>query len=164
MKHDTVRARHSEQGFTLIEALIAIVILIFGVAAVSNLLIVAGSSNTVANHSTAAAQVASQQMEALKATRYDLLVTGGNVDTDTGVTGECGATPVINTFNCNTKGTGGGGDFIGVGTMHVRWQVAAPVVVGSTSVRFITVAAESRAPALARRSRVVLTTFRTDNP
>lgn len=164
MQHDTIQDRRNEQGFTLIEALIAIVILIFGIAAVSNLLIVAGTTNTAANHSTAAAQVASQQMEALKATRYDLLVTGGNVDTDTGITGECGATPVTNTFNCNTKATGTGGDFLGVGTMHVRWQVTAPVTVGSTSTRFISVSAESLAPAMTRRSRVVLTTFRTDNP
>jgi type II secretory pathway pseudopilin PulG len=164
MQHHSIPARRSEQGFTLIEALIAIVILITGIAAIANLLLVAGTSNTVANHTTAAAQVATQQMEALKAMRYDLLATGGNVDADNGITGECGVTAVNTTFNCTTKGTGRGGDFVGVGSMHVRWLVGPPLTVGSTSTRFITVAAESRSAALARRSRVVLTTFRTDNP
>ena len=43
-----------EAGFTLIEALVAIVILAFGLMAVTNLLVVAAASNTVGNHSTAA--------------------------------------------------------------------------------------------------------------
>ena len=165
MRHDpTFRSRPSEQGFTLIEAMIAMVILIFGVAAVANLLVVAGTSNTVANHSTAAAMVASQQMEALKARPYDTLVTGGNIDADSGTTGECGVTVVTTTFNCTTRGHGANSEFTGVGTMHVRWQVFAPITMGSTTTRFIQVSAQSVAPAVGRRSRVVLTTFRTDNP
>jgi hypothetical protein len=67
-------------------------------------------------------------------------------------------TSVLATFNCNTQV-----EFQGVGTMHVRWEVGAAVPVGSLSTRFIQVAAESSAPAMGRRSRVVLTTFRTDN-
>lgn len=165
MQHDSNReGRRQEQGFTLVEALVAMLILMVGVAAVSNLMVVAASSNTVANHSTAAALVASQQMEALKATPYDLLVTGGNIDTDAGVTGQCGVTSVITTFNCTTRASGPNGEFSGVGTMHVRWRVFPAVAVGSTSTHFIQVAAESMSPILARRSRVVLTTFRTDNP
>jgi hypothetical protein len=56
--------------------IVAMVILVVGVASVSSLMVVAGSSNTVANHSTAAAAVATQTMELLKAERYDALVTG----------------------------------------------------------------------------------------
>jgi Tfp pilus assembly protein PilV len=40
-----------EAGFTLVEALFAMVILIFGLLAVTNLLIVGASSNSVANQS-----------------------------------------------------------------------------------------------------------------
>ena len=165
MRDDSVvRGRHGEQGFTLIEAMTAMVILIFGIAAVANLMIVAGTSNTVANHSTAAAAVATQQMELLKSTRFDQLVTGGGILADVGLTGECGVTAAATIYNCTTRATGANSEFSGVGTMHVRWEIAAPVVVGPVSTRFIQVAAESMAPAVGRRSRVVLTTYRTDNP
>ena len=42
-----------EAGFTLIEALVAMVVLTFGLMAVTNLMLVAASSNTVANQGTA---------------------------------------------------------------------------------------------------------------
>src|SRR5204863_2278147 len=42
-------SRGSEAGFTLVEALVAIVILVFGLIAVTNLMLVAASSNSVAN-------------------------------------------------------------------------------------------------------------------
>jgi type II secretory pathway pseudopilin PulG len=166
-----VLGRRQERGFTLIEAMIAIVILIFGLAAVANLMVVAGSSNTAANHSTAAATVAKQQMELLKSTRYDQLVVGGSIDADVGAAGECGVTP-INTpgvYNCDSSKNASGPnplfdvDYKGVGTMHVRWRIWPPVAMGSLTTSFIQVAAESTAPAMGRRSRVVLTTYRTDN-
>lgn len=156
--------RRSEQGFTLIEAMVAMVILIFGLAAIANLMVVAGTSNTAANHSTAAALAASQQMERIKSVAFPALpAAGGDVDNDVGATGRCGATPVTATFNCDTSATLER-DFAGVGTMHVRWQIGPGIAAGGTATRFIQVSAESRAPAMFRRSRVVLTTFRTDNP
>jgi type II secretory pathway pseudopilin PulG len=162
--------RRREQGFTLIEALIAIVILIFGLAAVANLMVVAGSSNTAANHSTAAATVARQQMELIKSTRYDQLVAGGNIDADVGAPGECGVTPVATpgVYNCDSSKNVGPNpmfdvDYKGIGTMHVRWRIWPAVTTGTITTSFIQVAAESTAPAMGRRSRVVLTTFRTDN-
>lgn len=59
--------RGAEAGFTLVEALVAIVILAFGLMAVSNLLIVGASSNQVGNYSTATASVASETLEKLQA-------------------------------------------------------------------------------------------------
>ena len=59
--------RRGEAGFTLIEVLIAIVVLVFGLIAVTNLFLVAGSSNTVANQATAASDVAAQIIENFKA-------------------------------------------------------------------------------------------------
>jgi len=161
MRHQTTaEGRAGEQGFTLIEALVAMVILMFGVAAVANLMVVAGSSNTVANHSTAATGAATQQMELLKSAPFSTLVTGGNIVTDTGPTGACGVTPVTTTYNCNSVPIGANAQFVGVGRMHVRWQIFAPTA-AAPNTRFIQVTAESMAPAIGRRSRVLLTTFRT---
>jgi type II secretory pathway component PulJ len=72
-----------EAGFTLIEALIAIVLLIVGLMAVTNLFIVAGNSNSVANRGTAATAIASRRMDVLNAEDFDDLAAaqGGNVDT-----------------------------------------------------------------------------------
>jgi hypothetical protein len=76
-----VRERSEEAGFTLIETLIAIIILVFGLIAISNLFIVAGSMNTVANHSSATAAIASEVMDRLRAVPFDNL-TPGPVNTD----------------------------------------------------------------------------------
>src|SRR5262245_50077908 len=75
-------ARQGEAGFTLIETLVAIVILVFGLMAVSNLLLVAASSNTVANQGTAAATAASETLEALKQIPFTQLVDGGDLNSD----------------------------------------------------------------------------------
>jgi prepilin-type N-terminal cleavage/methylation domain-containing protein len=74
-------SRNGEGGFTLVEVLIAIVVLVFGLIAVTNLLLVAASNNTAANLGTAAAVAASQQMEVLKATPYNLLTVGTTTQT-----------------------------------------------------------------------------------
>ena len=63
----SMRTARSEGGFTLIEVLIAIVVLVFGLIAVTNLFLVAGSSNSVANQATAASDTAAQILENLKA-------------------------------------------------------------------------------------------------
>jgi len=134
----TTRGAGREAGFTLVEALVAIVILIFGLMAVTNLMLVAASSNTVANQATAAATTASEQMEVLKAKPFADLVAGGSVASD--VTG----------FNSNST-------LPGVGVIHTRWQIASPD--GQT--RFIRVRSEGLSRLVAARSRAELTTFRT---
>jgi prepilin-type N-terminal cleavage/methylation domain-containing protein len=156
-------SKPDQAGFTLIEALIAMVILAVGLTAIANLMVVAGTSNSVANHATAATNVANQTMELLKSARYDALVPGGTIDADTGTTGECGVTPVTAGYNCDTTKTLADADFRGVGTMHVRWRIWTPVTTGSLTTTYIQVAAESRSLAMGSRSRVLLTTFRTDN-
>ena len=65
-------ARRTDSGFTLVEALIAIVILVFGLMAVTNLFLVAGNSNQVANQSTAAAALAARRLESLKTISFPL--------------------------------------------------------------------------------------------
>jgi type IV pilus modification protein PilV len=75
-----------EGGFTLIEVLIAVVILVFGLLAVMNLMVVAVSSTMAANFSTITTAAATEQMERLE----DLTTiaggpaigTGGSLDSD----------------------------------------------------------------------------------
>jgi type II secretory pathway pseudopilin PulG len=132
--------RASEAGFTLVEALCAIVILLFGIMAIANLMIVAASSNSVANQSTAATAIASQQMEALKAVRFTDLVAGGELDT---------TLPPQPGFFVDQ-------DVPGVGQVHLRWRIDA---LGPTTF-FITVQAEGTGALSRARSRATFTTFR----
>ena len=76
-------ARSGEAGFTLVEALVAIIVLVFGLMAVTNLMLVAASSNTVANQGTAAVASATRIVELTKATPFANLSpppgTGGTI-------------------------------------------------------------------------------------
>jgi prepilin-type N-terminal cleavage/methylation domain-containing protein len=137
MQRDTGMKREGEAGFTLIETLVAIVVLVFGLIAVTNLLLVGATNNTVANHGTAATTVATQQMEVLKAQPFRDLTPGGDLATDT--TG----------FFQNVS-------IEGVGVINVRWQITAP----EPQLRFIAVQAEGVGPMVRTRSRIHLTTFR----
>lgn len=138
MQHDTeARTRDGQAGFTLVETLVAIVVLVFGLIAVTNLLLVGATNNSVANQSTAATAVASQTMDTLKARPFRLLATGGSLTAD------------VTDFSDNVP-------IEGVGFINVRWQIADP----EPQLRFISVQAEGVGPLVRVRSRVLLTTFR----
>jgi type IV pilus modification protein PilV len=132
--------RAGERGFTLVEALIAMVILAFGLIAVSNLLIVAASSNTVANQSTAATTAATEALERLKAQPFHLLTQGGDLDSN--------ATGYFRTDNIK-----------GVGTIVTRWQIS-PVNPNDNQTLFIRVRSEGTGPLSRTRSAAEFTTFR----
>lgn len=136
-----VSGRGSEAGFTLVEALVAIVILVFGLVAVTNLMLMAASSNTVANQSTAAAAAAAETLETLKAIRYDdpLLAPGGDLDNPTGSYWR-------------------DSDLPGVGKVRTTWRIDA--VVGNNQVKFITVRSQGTGALAGMRSRAEFTTFR----
>jgi Tfp pilus assembly protein PilV len=127
----------SEAGFTLVEALVAVVVLVFGLIAVTNLFLVAGSSNFVASQGTAATTAATETMEALKATPFTALAVGGDVNADTGAF-----------FRLD--------DVRGVGQINTRWQVTQ--LDGQTY--FIRVRSESTAALTGARTRAEFTTFR----
>jgi prepilin-type N-terminal cleavage/methylation domain-containing protein len=158
MNRPSIPTGSREEGFTLIEAMVAMVILLFGIAAVSNLMVIAGSTNTVANHATATTAAATRQMELLKSVNIDVLTAapGGSVTADTGVLTVCGAAFNAASFVCNTPAN----EFQGIGRIHVRWSIT---VVGGAAPNtlLIQVAAESTAPAIGRRSRAFFTTLRT---
>jgi prepilin-type N-terminal cleavage/methylation domain-containing protein len=148
------RVLHRTQGgFTLIEALVAIFILSFGLVAVTNLMLVAASSNTVANQGTAAASIASEQMEALKALRFTdpQLAAGGDLESD-----------AANYSSFTTVA--------GVGRIRTRWRIEDIVpsrgsdMSAPAGLKFITVRSEGLGALTGARSRAEFTTFRTENP
>ena len=132
-----------EAGFTLIETLVAIVILVFGLMAVSNLLLVAATSNSVANQSTAAATAASETLEMLKQTPFSQLQDGGDLNSDA----SAGA---VDFFRQDR--------IAGVGPIRTRWVVTT--VPTDPQVKFITVQSEGEGPMVRVRSRTTYTTFR----
>jgi len=160
--------RRGEAGFTLVETLVAIVVLIFGLMAVTNLLLVAASANSVANQSSAATTSAMQVMDTLRSSPYlDLcglaaggntagtcLPAQGNLAADTTIPSpDCQALPVPITgaFNCD--------DHIpGVGTIKTRWTITAAA--GTGRLLEITVQSEGMGVLAAARSRATFTTYR----
>ena len=127
-----------EAGFTLVEALFAMVILIFGLLAVTNLLIVGASSNSTANQSSATTALASEQLERLKAITFTSLATGGSLTAD------------------NT-GFFRDDAIDGVGPMKTRWVITS----SSNQTRFITVRSEPLGGIMKIRARAEFSTFRT---
>jgi type II secretory pathway pseudopilin PulG len=141
-----------EAGFTLVEALTAIVILVFGLMAVTNLLLVAASSNSVASQGTAATLSASQRLEVLKTTSFQNLTAGGSLTADTtGPPANACAVAPLTDYDCD--------DVIpGVGLIHTRWQISA--VVGTARLLYITVRSEGTGALSGARSRAQFTYLR----
>ena len=146
--------RRRESGFTLVETLVAIVVLVFGLMAVTNLLLVAATSNTVANQSSAATASASQVMDLLRSTAWANITPGGSLATDTtSPSPDCRAlTSPVTAFNCD--------DFLaGVGQVKTRWQITPAV--GTNRMMLITVQSQGQGALAGPRSRATFTTYRT---
>ena len=113
--------RSPEAGFTLVEAMVAMVLLMFGLAAVANLFVIGVTYNTIGNQQTAAATEATEAAEQLRAMPYDdaRLVPGGNLDDN-----------VANYFTVRS--------IPGVGNITTRWQIV-PI---DNQTRFIRVRSE----------------------
>ncbi len=149
----THAARRKDAGFTLIEALVAIVVLVFGLMAVTNLLFVAASSNTVANQGTAAVTSATQIMDFLKATTFTTLAAApGGTPFDAADGGkECNDITLVPTdFHCTSA-------VPGVGTIHTHWTIRATA---DPRLIYIQVQSEGIGALAAARSRAVFTGFR----
>ena len=127
----------SESGFTLVEALVAIVVLAVGLVSVANLMVVAGTSNSVANATTASATIASQELENLTAIPYDELVDGGSLDVS-----DPGFSNLL--------------DVPGVGQVQTRWTVTRL----DNQSRFIRVRSELLGGLVGPRSRSEFTMVR----
>jgi type II secretory pathway pseudopilin PulG len=145
----------AEAGFTLVEALVAVVVLVFGLMAVTNLLLVAASSNSVANQSTAAVASATRAMDMLRVTTYDELDdTPGGMTFDPSDAAGCKActdeTLVFTDWHCSEE-------VPGVGTVHTHWWVTATA---DPRLLHIRVRSEGTGALAGARSRAEFTTFR----
>jgi prepilin-type N-terminal cleavage/methylation domain-containing protein len=155
-----VRGR-DEAGFTLVETLIAVVVLSVGLMAIANLFAMSTSSNVAARHMTAATTQAVEAMEMIKKIPFAGLALGGNgnldvaaaathrwaadqpidVDTDDDL--------VIDAWEADR-------DVTGVGTIRVRWQIARV----DDQTRLVRIVAASTSPVVRARSRVEFVTYR----
>lgn len=147
--------RASEAGFSLAEVLVAIVILVVGLMAVTNLMLVGVQSNAVAHRSTGAVSQAVEVLERLKAIPFTSLTPGGNLDTDAGTVAGCSeataASGCVIPGNFNSlRGVPGLGDF------KTRWQITAV----DAATLYIVVRSESTGALTRRLSRVEMATFR----
>ena len=138
-----------ERGFTLIEALIAVLILIVGLVAVSQLLVVAASSNSTANGTSAAAAAASRELERLQTVPFANLAIGGSVDP---ITPPMGPPCTANYFSER--------QITGVGTVRTCWQIQAAT--GVNNLLFITVRSQVLGP-FTTLTRAEFSTFRAPN-
>ena len=157
MSTERPSVRADESGFTLVEALIAIVVLSVGLMAVTNLLIIAAASNTVGNHSTAATTAASETMERLKSRTFLTLTPGGDVEAGTeGSIAACDESPPLTT-ECVVPGNFNARRTVpGVGDIRTFWEIRQI----DGQVLFIKVRSQSSAPLAGARSRAEFTTFR----
>lgn len=152
---DPIRVRRGdgrESGFTLVEALVAIVVLIFGLMAVTNLMLVAASSNSVGNQGTAAVTTASRVMDMLKTTSFEsLLPMGIDWEAPPGGGPACGLLGLsVSDRHCTDS-------IPGVGTVHAHWWVRATTDPRLVHIR---VRAEGLGALSGARSRAEFTTFR----
>jgi type II secretory pathway pseudopilin PulG len=151
--------RSSQSGFTLVEAMMAIIILVFGLIAVTNLMVVAANSNTTASQLTASSALCAQQMDSLKAVPFDTLTTNctsfapcGDLLTDN--TNCPSFTPSNATNpNCYSNQT-----VPGVGSFHMRWRVAP--ITGIANVYVVQLRCQAVSGLMASRTRTDLTAFR----
>ena len=157
MRDTTLRTetRGGESGFTLVEALVAMVVLIVGLMAVTNLMLVAASSNSVANQGTAAVTSAMRAMDMLKSITYTTLHDGAGgrafATDDTPAPRACNdpALP-LGDFHCDD-------DVPGVGRIHTHWWVTTNA---DPRLLYIRVQSEGTGALSGARSRAQFTTFR----
>ena len=161
--------RGSEEGFTLIEALIAIVVLAFGLVAVTNLFVVAASSNQIGSYNTVAAAEASEVMERLKRVPFTTLAPPANTtlgslaldqpapnapappnEPDVIVAG----VPPVNMYNMYRR-------VANIGWVRTRWTVQSFTDVYTTPVILITVESRVMGPFGGQLSQAHFSTFRT---
>lgn len=133
--------RNTEAGFTILEAIIATMILIFGLAAIFNLMIVAVSQNSLANRASGATTMASHQMELLRSTPFASLT-----DSPAGV----------DTLAAQTPGFFRIDNVQGVATFESRWSVQT---LTDPNLKYLRVRTEPQG-FLGRGARSELTTVR----
>lgn len=147
-----LRPHGDEAGFTLIEALIAIVLLSVGLIAVTNLLVVGAASNTIGNHTTNTTTIATETLERLRNISFQNLTPSPAGAIDAAVTCNDNVLP-----GCVVPGTFQGyKDVPGVGRVETTWEV---IPIDSQTI-FTRVRSETTAAIARRRARAEFTTIR----
>jgi pilin/secretion family protein with methylation motif len=163
------RTRNREAGFTLIEALISIVILSFGIIAVTNLFLVAASSNQIGSYNTVAAAEATEVMERLRRVPFTTLAPPANTTSGSLVADLPAANlpPVPPSPSEPDVFLGGVPQFnmyrdVGrIGRVRTRWTVQSFTDVFTTPVLLITVESRVIGPFGGQLSQAHFSTFRT---
>ena len=75
------------KGFTLLEVLVALIILSFALLALAGLMVTTTKNNAAGNYVTEAATFAQDKLEELRAVKWENLIDGNNTDQQGGSTG-----------------------------------------------------------------------------
>jgi type II secretion system protein I len=75
------------KGFTLIEVLVALIILSFSLLALAGLMVTTTKNNAFGSHMTEAATFAQDKLEELRAIKWENLIDGNNTNQQGGSTG-----------------------------------------------------------------------------
>ena len=133
-----------EHGFTLIEVMVAVVILTVGLLSLAQMMVLATNSNSLSGRMTSSSALAREQMERLKAapfytdpltrTRNPVLQDGGDIDV-------AGGAGYVQYYDPEGRPVAGGGQY------EVRWEIATvptnlPLEMLEIRVRCVTVNAD----------------------
>ena len=133
-----------ERGFSLIEVMVAIVILTVGLLSLAQMMVLATNSNSLSGRMTSASALAKEQLERLKAapfyidpatlTRNPVLLDGGDLDAP-------GGAGYAQLYDQN------GAPVAGAGQFEVRWEIetiptALPLEMVEIRVRCLSVNAD----------------------
>ena len=133
---------NGQEGFTLLEAVMATGILITGLVAVSNLMFVAISSNAIGNRSSAAAFIAAQKMEELRSISFPALAPSAGSTLDL---------PLPAFTQDDTVE--------GIGTFRTNWTITVVAAIPGNKTKYIAVRTEMLG-ALGRLTQAEFTSFR----
>jgi prepilin-type N-terminal cleavage/methylation domain-containing protein len=130
--------QNDQRGMTLVEALVAMLLLSFGLLAAAPMFVQSARQNTTGADLGVVAAVAREQMESLRWEDYSALTAGGSLNSDT-----------TGFFDGSTPG------------ITIRWQIVTNISPANTKTISVRVIADSIGPGAQRD--LVLTTLRGDS-
>jgi prepilin-type N-terminal cleavage/methylation domain-containing protein len=153
---------HRQEGFTLVEVMVSIIILTVGLLSLAQMIVLATNSNTLSGRMTSTSSLAKEQLEKLKATpfyvdpltktRNPALADGGDLDS--------AAAGYVQDYDAKGLPVAGNGFY------EVRWQIRTvnanlPLEMVEIRVRCLSTAGRGEQFAIIGEAR--FTTYRTAN-